>query len=377
MSVPPTASTLVKWAEEAGFDRAGVASLEPSEHADAYRRWLEQGRHAEMAYLERRSEERLDPRKLFEGARSVLCVAQQYCGSDDHEPTGALAHVARYARGRDYHDTIKVRLQRLLERIRAAHPESSARVYVDTGPVLERELAARAGVGSFGKNTNLLHPEAGSWFFLAEIFLDLDFDLGFDDGPTPIADLCGSCTRCLEACPTGALPAPYELDATRCISYWTIEHRGWLPEEMRSQLEGWLFGCDVCQEVCPVNEGISIQPNSDFALDAERGQLSLERLLELPRDEYVELFRGSPMKRAKLEGLQRNAAVVLGNSADPRQISVLESALEHVEPTVRGHAAWALGAIGGAVAEGALRSALGGETDDRVRSEIEEAIGVC
>ncbi len=303
----PTADLLKSWALEAGFDRAGVAQLAPLEHGEALVRWLERGDQAGMEYLGRRVEARLDPSQVFAGARSVLCVALQYHplyqedGERQPEPSGDLwRRVARYARGRDYHEVMGERLRILEERIRAAFPGCETRRYVDTGPVLERELAARAGMGAVGKNTMLLHPEGGSWFLLGELFLSLDVD----PGPVqPLEDLCGSCTRCLEACPTGALAEPYRLDSNRCISYWTIEHRGALPEEARRMVGGWVFGCDVCQEVCPWNAEAAGAVHPEMELPPERGELTLARLLGLPREEYVERFRGSPMKRAKLEGL--------------------------------------------------------------------------
>ena len=213
---------------------------------------------------------------------------------------------------------------------------------MDTGPVLERELAARAGLGAVGKNTMLLHPEAGSWFLLGELFLSLE--LAPDN---PLADLCGSCTRCLDACPTGALPEPYRLDSNLCISYWTIEHRGALPPAVRERMGSWVFGCDVCQIVCPWNEAPEAASHSELEIPPERAELDLAGLLLLGRDEYVERFRGSPMKRAKLEGLQRNAAVAMGNRRQPRYVAALAEAAAEGEPVVREHAAWALGRIGG------------------------------
>lgn len=372
VETPATAALLKLWAVEEGFDRAGIARLGPSDHSEAFRAWLARGNHAEMAYLERRGDERLDPRKLMEGAQSVLCVALQYHPPEEDVAEVTVGRVARYARGRDYHEVMWERLGRLATRVSQAFPEIGTRVYVDTGPVLERELAARAGIGSFGKNTNLLHPEAGSWFLLGELFLTLPLE--FD---VPITELCGTCSRCLDECPTGALPAPYELDANRCISYWTIEHRGWLPKEVRHLIGDWLFGCDVCQEVCPLNDAPTPSADPELAPDRRRLELGLDGLLELERDEYIEIFRGSPMKRAKLEGLQRNAAVVLGNAGRPEAVPVLERALGHADSVVRGHAAWALGRVGGPEARRALEAALAGEAEERIRGEIEEALADC
>ena len=375
-----TADLLKSWALEAGFDRAGVAMLAPLAHGEALVRWLERGDQAGMEYLGRRLEARLDPSRIFPGARSALCVALQYHplytedGERQPEPSGDLwRRVARYARGQDYHDVMGARLGVLEERVRAAFPGCQTRRYVDTGPVLERELAARAGMGAVGKNTLLLHPEGGSWFLLGELFLSLD--LAPDQ---PLADLCGSCTRCLDACPTGALAEPYRLDSNRCISYWTIEHRGALLDEARRMVGGWVFGCDVCQEVCPWNAGPerpegAVHP--EMELPPERGELTLAGLLGLPREEYVERFRGSPMKRAKLQGLQRNAAVAMGNRREPRYVEPLAAALREGTSQVRGHAAWALGRIGGEAARAALEVALRTEEDAEIRADIEAALG--
>jgi epoxyqueuosine reductase len=332
-----------------------------------------------MGYMERRIDSRLDPAQVFPGARSVLCVALQYhplSGEDGErqaEPRGDLwRRVARYARGRDYHEVMAERLKALEARVCEAFPGCETRRYVDTGPVLERELAARAGLGAIGKNTLLLHPEAGSWFLLGELFLSLD--LAPDQ---PLADLCGSCTRCLEACPTGALPEPYRLDSNRCISYWTIEHRGPLPAEARRMVGGWVFGCDVCQEVCPFNEEAAGAVHPELELPPEREDLTLARLLGLPREEYVERFRGSPMKRAKLAGLQRNAALAMGNRREPRYLAPLAEALAAGEPLLRGHAAWALGRRGGEEARWTLREALTEEEDASVREEIAAALALA
>lgn len=368
-----TADLLKTWALEAGFDRAGVAGLEPLEHGEALVRWLDRGDQAGMEYLGRRIEARIDPSQIFPGARSVLFVALQYHPLGQPEPPGDLwRRVARYARGKDYHDVMGIRLRTLEDRIREAFPGCETRRYVDTGPVLERELAARAGLGVVGKNTMLLHPEGGSWFLLGEVFLSLDV---LPMAPAvPLTDLCGSCTLCLEACPTGALPEPYRLDSNRCISYWTIEHRGPLPPEARRMVGGWVFGCDVCQEVCPWNAAPAGAVHPEMELPPERAELDLARLLRLPREEYVERFRGSPMKRAKLEGLQRNAAVAMGNRLERRYAGPLAEALREGEPVVRGHAAWALGRIGGDPAVRALEEALQREVDEGVRGEIARAL---
>jgi epoxyqueuosine reductase len=365
-----TAELLKSWALEAGFDRAGVASLEPAVTGAAFLRWLERGDQAGMGYLARRIEARLEPETILPGACSVLCVALQYHPLEEAEPEGDLwPRVARYARGLDYHEVMGARLKELAARIAAAFPGAESRPYIDTGPVLEREMAARAGVGAVGKNTNLLHPEAGSWFLLGELFLTLD--LAPD---VPLADLCGTCTRCLEACPTGALPEAYRLDSNRCISYWTIEHRGPLPPEARTMVGTWVFGCDVCQEVCPWNTAPAVSSHPELELPAQRAGLDLIQLLLLGRDAYVEAFRGSPMKRPKLEGLQRNAAVAMGNRRNPRYVPALAAALADGAAVVRSHAAWALGRIGGPESRRALEEALEREAEPAVREEIASAL---
>jgi epoxyqueuosine reductase len=334
-------SELLKgWALEAGFDAAGVAALAPVEYGQEFVAWLERGDHADMAWMEKRLDARLDPRRLFPGARSAICVALAYWPSPGSQPPGNTVwpHVARYARGVDYHEVMERRLQELGERVERAFPGVDWRTWVDTGPILERELAARAGLGAVGKNTLLLRRDLGSWFLLGEILLSLD--LAPDE---PIADLCGSCTACLDACPTGALPEPYRLDSRRCISYWTIEHRGTMPAAAREWMDGWVFGCDVCQEVCPWN-GVTT-PATDPLADppVERRTLSLTDLLTISRDDYVERLRRSPLKRAKRVGLQRNAAIALSHTGGRGGEEALRWAVDRVEPEAREDVVWAWG----------------------------------
>ncbi len=338
------AELLTGWALEAGFDRAGVASLEPQARAGAsFLRRLERGLFASMAWLGRRPQRRQVPASLLDGARSALCVALHYYPLEgEPEPEGDLwPRVARYARGDDYHPLMERRLGALAARIREAFPGAGARLYVDTGPVLERELAARAGLGAIAKNTQLL-DRTGSWFLLGELFLTLEL------APSePLADdLCGNCRRCLDACPTGALPAPYVLDSGKCISYWTIEHRGELPDHARSLVGDWVFGCDVCQEVCPWNEhraaAATPERSREFTLPARRAELDLTALLAVSEDEYRTRFRDSPMKRPGRSGLRRNAALAMGNRGEAAYIPALERAQACGDPVVRSHASWSL-----------------------------------
>ena len=324
-------------ARSAGFEMVGIATLAPAATGGAYRRWLERGDQAGMAWMEKHVELRLDPRQLLPGARSALVVGLRYAPLEDSEASSGLwPRVARYARGRDYHDILRERLGALAGAIRGAFPECRSRVCVDTAPLLERELAARAGLGAVGKNTNLLHPDYGSWFLLAEILLSLD--LAPDQ---PLSDLCGACTRCLDACPTGALPEPYRLDARRCLSYWTIEHRGAIPEELRSHVSDRVFGCDICQEVCPWNRDPPPVREPELAVPAGRRELDLAGLLGIDEAEYQERFRGSPMKRAKAEGLRRNAALALAGDGGPAARAALATAARDPSPVVREAVAWA------------------------------------
>jgi epoxyqueuosine reductase len=324
-----------------GFDLAGITSLGPAETAGAFDEWLGKGYAGEMEYLTRGAEKRRDSRLPLPGARSAIVVAMNYGG---REPSGP---VARYARGEDYHDVILERLRQLQARIGdAAGRAVVGKAYVDTGPLLERDLARRAGLGWFGKNTNLINPRLGSFFFLGALLVDLELA---PDAPFE-TDHCGTCTRCLDACPTSALPEARVLDATRCISYLTIELRGEIPPPLRSALAGHLYGCDICQDVCPWNVRFSrsLPDDSPFApraaLDGVSASAMARRFLAMDDETFRAEFRGSPMKRAKLRGLKRNAAVALGNVGDSGDEPALTRALE-TDAVVREHVAWALDRI--------------------------------
>jgi epoxyqueuosine reductase len=289
-----------------------------------------------MSYLAHGRVDRLDPARLLPGVRSVVAVALSYKPAvDDPSWRG----VAAYARGRDYHDVLRERLAVLAAFLSAqAGADVRSRVAVDTSAVLERDLAARAGLGWIGKNTNLLAPELGSLFFIGIVLTTAA--LSFDDA---LPDRCGTCTACLDACPTGAFRGPYVLDARRCISYLTIEHRGDIDEPLRDRVGEWLFGCDVCQDVCPWNTKAATTRESAFG---PAGPLELpSELLGLGADGFRARFRGSPMTRAKRAGLLRNAALVLGNRRDASAVPALTRALDDDEPSVRNAAAWALARI--------------------------------
>jgi epoxyqueuosine reductase len=321
-----------------GFDLAGITTLGPAETAEAFDRWIDAGYAGEMGYLPRGAEKRRDTRRPVPGAVSAIVVALDYGG---REPAGP---VARYARGDDYHDVMTARLRELHAWIdaRVGRPVAG-KAYVDTGPILERDLARRAGLGWFGKNTNLLNPRIGSFFFLGALLVDLDLE---PDAPFE-ADRCGTCTRCLDACPTNAFVAPRVLDATRCISYLTIEQKGEIPLDLREGIGDRLYGCDICQDVCPWNQRFAAELREPGfapreALAGKDARTLARDLLAMSQEEFSRAFAKSPMKRAKLRGLRRNAAVVLGNAGVSDDIDALTPALDDPEPLAREHAAWAL-----------------------------------
>ena len=328
-----------------GFDLCGVASAEPYPELDFLREWLARGYAGEMAWLARSADRRTDIQAVVPGARSVVVTGTIY---NTRQPdSGTLppdvARISRYAWGDDYHDVLKARLEALLGWMRTQWPAPfEARAYVDTGPVQERVFAQYAGLGWVGKNTCLINAEVGSWLFLAVIVSTLPLE-----ADTEGLEQCGSCTRCLEACPTGALVEPGVLDSNRCLSYLTIEHRTALPESLRAALGAHVYGCDICQEVCPYN---STPPMSADAAWQARPGLRQPTLLDLWRRSDADLRRlvkGGPMTRAKLAGLRRNIAVAIGNSGDRGAIDALaEPSTERPsidDPLVQEHVAWARG----------------------------------
>jgi epoxyqueuosine reductase len=338
-----------------GFDRAGIAPARPSAFRDYFRRWLDDGRAGSMGYLANRFDERTDPTVYLPGAQSVICVAMNYfvplifpspCSQGEGrvegswdvasgareseipphpnplpeygsasltagmgrgpEKTPSTARIARYALGDDYHDIIKPRLHELADWIKQRHPAAQTRAAVDTAPVMEKELAARSGIGWLGKNTCLINEEIGSWLFLGEVLTTLP--LPPDESAI---DRCGSCTRCIDACPTQAITAPYQLDASRCISYLTIEHRGDITDELAAKMNGWIYGCDICQDVCPWNRRAAATVEPRLQPRFADGTLKLEELQSWTAKDYQRTLRGSAMKRVKLPVLKRNAGLAL------------------------------------------------------------------
>ncbi|HEV8717350.1 MAG TPA: tRNA epoxyqueuosine(34) reductase QueG [Candidatus Binatia bacterium] len=353
-----------------GFTLCGFTRLTPLPRAQFLTDWLAQGYAGDMGYLARAPERRWDPAIPFPQASSVICLGYPY--APPRLPAidwrrELRGRVAAYAAGADYHDTIKSKLLTLIRFLADRYPDVWARPYVDTGPLLEREWAVRSGLGWFGKNTMLLHKRAGSWFFLAEILVSLELE-----GEGIPGSHCGKCTRCLTDCPTGALAEGYVLKAPLCISYLTIEHRGSIPRELRPKLGNWIFGCDVCQEVCPWNEKFG-RSRDDLV---EELFPSLPFLMSLDEAGFRARFAHSAIRRAKRRGLLRNVAVALGNSGNPEAIAPLRAALRDPEPVVRTHAAWALGQFDESEARSALELHRKYEEDEDVLTEILSALGV-
>jgi epoxyqueuosine reductase len=326
-------------ARETGFDLVGIAAADPPPNLAFFSDWVARGYAGEMAYLTSQVARRSDLRTAFPWARSLLCVGVQYDTPHPYSTEAApdRGWIARYAWGDDYHDVVGVLLDRLVHDLENELGSFRSRRYVDTGPIAEKAWAAAAGLGSYGKNTCLLNPEHGSWFFLGELVTDLE--LACD---APRADLCGSCTACLEACPTQAFPEPYVLDATRCISYLTIELRGSIPEGLRAPMGRHAFGCDVCQDVCPWNSRRRHRGPAAFEPRAGLDAPALEELATLDAEGFARRFRRSAVKRAKRRGLLRNVAIAIGNSGDASKQPILERLLSDEDTLVREHARWAL-----------------------------------
>ncbi len=335
----PLEERLKQQAHALGFELAGIAPAADADGFDRLRDWLQRGFAGTMDYLPRHADARRHPSSILPEVRSVLMVAMNYRPAQERQTLSQRhGRIARYARGSDYHHVLRERLRRLLDWLLQQRPDCLGRGVVDTAPLLERDFARRAGLGWFGKNTMLLNKRIGSYFFIGALLTNLE--LACD--PPHRANHCGTCTACLDACPTNAFVEPGLLDARRCISYLTIEHRGEVPEELRSGLGDWLFGCDVCQEVCPWNR--KAPPGAEPALQGsgELEELDLIEVLGLSEEAFRRRFRGTALLRTKRCGLLRNAALVLGNTADAAALPALRRALEDPEPLVREAARWAI-----------------------------------
>ena len=366
--------SIKQYGKDLGFDIVGITTAEPFIRDEQAA--IERIRGGLMDGLPWYTEERVHrathPEVLLPGAKSVISLAVSYLTGEPGVNGDALTgKIARYAWGDDYHVVIKARLREFSSGLsQLVGTPVKARIFVDDGPMNDRAAAERAGVGWFGKNTNILTPSHGSWVFLGQVITDL--------GLVPdklLAKTCGSCVRCIDACPTGAIVAPYVIDNKRCISFLTIELRGAIPRELRPLVGDWVFGCDICQDVCPVNRRAQLSRESAFQQRHDFAAPELIPLLDLDDAEFREQFRNSPVKRAKRVGLQRNVCIALGNIGDPSAVPSLAKALNEAGPVVRAHAAWALGRIGGGDAVEALEASLSDEEDPDVIEEVRTALG--
>ena len=322
-------------ARQLGFTLAGVTIPEPPPQYSTFENWLAQGHHGNMDYLakERSRARRANPREILPECKSILVLATPY--SPPAQKKGE-ARIASYAQGSDYHDILPARMQELVQFIeeQVGGPVKN-RYYTDTGPILERDLAQRAGIGWIGKNTCLIHPKQGSYFFISEILLDLELE----PDPPFTTDHCGTCTRCIQACPTNCILPDRTLEATKCISYLTIELKDDIPVELREKIGDWVFGCDICQMVCPWNR---FATQGDPAFNATRPPHTLTEELSLTPQTFNQRFKGTPVKRTKRRGYLRNVAVALGNTSDMHHLTVLQNVLNDEEPMIREHAKWAI-----------------------------------
>jgi len=333
-----------RWGRELGFQQVGITDVQLEAAEARLERWLAQGRHGEMDYMARHGTRRSRPEDLVPGTRRVISVRMDYLPEDPaisqaalEEPTRAF--ISRYALGRDYHKVLRRRLQRLADRIRTEVGEFGYRVYVDSAPVLEKPLAEKAGLGWIGKHTNLINASAGSWFFLGEIYTDLPLPID-----TPAEAHCGSCRACLDVCPTGAIVAPFELDARLCISYLTIELRGPIPEPLRALMGNRIYGCDDCQLVCPWNRFARRSDEADFLPRHGLDTATLIELFAWDEPSFLKMTEGTAIRRIGWYCWLRNIAVALGNaSPSPAVVAALEDRLEHPSELVREHVRWALG----------------------------------
>ncbi|MDA1183058.1 MAG: tRNA epoxyqueuosine(34) reductase QueG [Acidobacteria bacterium] len=357
-------------ATQLGFDHCAAAPVAALDAAPRLREWLALGMHGSMQWMERSADRRAHPGLVVPEARSVLIVTRSYWTGEDATTDPSRGRISRYAWGGEYHDVLGAALGDLYQRTQEIAPGVVGRFYIDTGPVLEKAWAELAGLGWIGKHSNLITAGVGSWFFLGAIVLDCELAYG-----DPVADQCGSCTACIDVCPTEAIVAPYVVDARLCISYLTIENRGPIPRELRAGVGNRIFGCDECQDVCPWNRFAQVGAAAS-AFSARKGLRApdLVDLLSLDEDGFSTLFRGSPVKRARYQGFLRNVAVALGNSDHPRAVAALTSRLQHESALVRGHCAWALGRFDDADARAALSDRLPCESDAWVREEIEAAL---
>ena len=309
------AEKVKKKALDLGFTEAGIAKAGPLKvEAGHLEEWLGRGYHATMAWMSESREKRIDPGNIVPGAKSVICVALNYYTPFRHPDDADVGKISRYAWGDDYHEILTGKLKRLWSWMQSEFPGVEGRYYVDTGPVMDKVWAERAGIGWIAKHTNVITRSHGSWVFLGELITTLDLDA--DEAAT---DHCGTCTLCLEACPTGAISEPYVVDSNRCISYLTIEHRGEIPEDVTDHFDRWIYGCDICQDVCPWNQKLSME-TQEGGFQPREGNVAplLEEWRGMTQEQFARRFKGSPIKRTKRDGIVRNVEVVLANRQETK-----------------------------------------------------------
>jgi epoxyqueuosine reductase len=344
---PITHETLTQWANQLGFQQLGISDIDLSTTEKYFKQWLANRFHGDMDWMQRHGNKRTRPDELEPGTISIISVRMNYRPAQTHDPVMILNHperayISRYALGRDYHKMMRKRLQKLAKKIEANLPGLqggfSYRVFVDSAPVMEKPIAAKAGLGWVGKHTNILNQDAGSWFFLGEIYTNLPLVPS-----TPVKDHCGDCKACIDICPTKAIIKPYELDARRCISYLTIEHKGTIPLEFREAIGNRIYGCDDCQLVCPWNRFAQTATMSDFAIRNQLDSASLLHLFTWTEDEFLNKMQGSPIRRIGFERWQRNIAIALGNApANPIIKQALLQTYHSSTVLVREHIEWAV-----------------------------------
>jgi epoxyqueuosine reductase len=357
-----------------GFDLVGIAPAVAPGGLDNFHDWLRQGYDGEMAWLSRREAAYEHPSHVLTGVRSVIMLALNYRTDEPAPPCPGTGRVSRYAwSDADYHAVARERLAKLADFLHEQCPGCRTRAVIDSAPMLERDFARAAGLGWFGKNTMLINKHQGSWIFLAGLLTDVELEPDASHNTSH----CGTCTRCLDACPTDAFPQPYVLDSRRCIAYLTIELKGSVPESLRGGIGDWLFGCDICQDVCPWNRKSLCKDDPTFRPRGDLNPTDLARLFDLDEDAFRREFGSSALARPGRAGLLRNAAIVLGNQRDPDSVPHLEKALSDSDPGIREPAAWALGQIGTAAAIAVLKSRLHVEDNAAVGSEIEQALLGC
>ena len=374
MNIVSFTNSIKRKALDLGFDLVGISPVNSFPESQFYKEWLNKGFSGEMKYLERNPERREDIQNVLPGAKSVISCAMNYNTGYSYSTECTDKNkgwISRYAWGDDYHDILKSKLQILIEYMNSEFSgEINTKLYVDTGPVLEKAYGKYGGIGWVGKNTCLINQEIGSWIFLGEILTDIELEY---DNPVP--DRCGTCTKCIDECPTEAIVEPYVLDSRLCISYLTIELKDKIPTGLREGVHNNIYGCDICQDVCPWNRRASITDKPEFEPRENLLNPDLSYLAGLTQEEFRDFFKGSPVKRTKRRGLLRNIMVAIGNSGNKNFINHAKICLQDEEPLVRAHAAWALSKLDSDVSKGILSNHRKIEKDDMVNEEIDSILG--